>query len=397
MATWELEEVGEQTMVLNLGPQHPSTHGVLRILLELDGEIIRKCKPIIGYLHTGFEKSFETLTYHNGITLTDRMDYLSPLANNLSYSLAVEKLLDVEVPERATVARVILNELTRINSHYVAMGSMAIDLGSSSVFLYAFREREQILDIFEACSGQRMMTSYIRPGGLKFDLPDEFEDLVRSYLKTFPKRLRDCEEILTDNPLWKDRTIGVGVLSGETALSLGVTGPILRASGVGFDVRRARPYCGYETYDFDVPVETAGDCYARYLVRGAEMRESARIIEQAISRLPGGAWMTNDRKVSFPPRAELATSMEALIHHFKLATEGFRVPPGEAYSCVESPRGEIGYYIIADGSSRPYRAHVRTPSFANLQALAAASEGGYIADIVAVIASFDPILGDVDR
>ena len=398
MAIWELEEIGEQTMVLNLGPQHPSTHGVLRFVLELDGEIIRRVTPVIGYLHTGFEKSFEGLSYQNGIVLTDRMDYLSPLPNNLCYSLAVEKLLGVEVPERATIARVILVELTRIQSHFVAMGSLAIDLGSSSVLLYCFREREELLDIFEACSGQRMMTSYIRPGGLKFDLPAGFVPMVRAYLKTFPKRLRGCEDILTDNPIYKERTIGVGVLSGEDALGFGVTGPILRASGVSYDVRKANPYCGYETYDFDVPTDTAGDCYARYLVRGAEMRESARIVDQALSRLPeSGPWRTDDRKVSFPPREELATSMEALIHHFKLATEGFRVPAGNVFQCIESPRGELGYYVVADGSSHPYRCHVRTPSFANLQAIAKASEGGYVADLVAIIGTFDPIMGDVDR
>jgi NADH-quinone oxidoreductase subunit D len=242
-----------------------------------------------------------------------------------------------------------------------------------------------------------MMTSYIRPGGLKFDLPDEFVAMVREYLRTFPKRLKDCEDILTDNPIWKDRTIGVGKLTSEQALSLGVTGPILRASGVQFDIRKARPYCGYEAYDFDVPVDSAGDSYARYMVRGTEMRESARIIDQALSRLPSGAWITNDRKVAFPPREELATSMESLIHHFKLATEGYRVPPGEVYVCTESPRGELGYYIVADGSAKPFRCHVRAPSFANMQAMATAAEGGYIADLVAVIASFDPILGDVDR
>jgi NADH-quinone oxidoreductase subunit D len=397
MATWEIEELGEQSLMLNMGPQHPSTHGVLRLVLELDGEVVRKCTPVIGYLHTGFEKSYESKTYLADVTLTDRMDYLSPLSNNLGFALAVEKLVGVEVPERATVARVILAELTRISSHLVALGSLGADLGTVSVFLYAFRERETLLDVFEACSGQRMMTSYIRPGGLKWDLPDGFESMVRAFLKTMPERLKVIDDMLLENPIWKDRTVGVGRLSAEDAVAYGVTGPLLRASGVSWDVRKSNPYCGYETYDFDVPTDTAGDCYARYMVRGAEMMESARIIEQALDRLPSGPYMTSDRKVAFPPREELATSMEALIHHFKLATEGYRVPAGEVYSCIESPRGELGYYIVADGSSKPYRCHVRAPSFANLQALGKAAEGGYVSDLVAVLGTFDPIMGEVDR
>ena len=398
----EVEEVvsepaGQQTMLLNMGPQHPSTHGVLRLVLELDGEVVLKCTPVIGYLHTGFEKSYEGKTYHADVTLTDRMDYLAPLSNNLGFALAVEKLLGVEVPPRATVARVILAELTRIGSHLVWLGTQALDLGAMSVFLYCFREREMLMDIFESCSGQRMMTSYIRPGGLKLDLPDDFEPRVREFIRIFPSKIEDYEALLTENELWRERTVGVGKLGAEDALALGVTGPNLRASGVAWDVRKTNPYCGYEQYDFQVPTQTAGDVYARYLVRMAEMRESLRIVEQALDVLPGGPYMTADRKVAFPPRAELATSMEALIHHFKLATEGYRVPPGEVYVCIESPRGELGYYVVADGSSKPYRVHVRAPSFANLQALGKIAEGGLVADLVAIIGSLDPVLGEVDR
>ncbi len=389
--------IGEQTMLLNMGPQHPSTHGVLRLVLELDGEVVVKCTPVIGYLHTGFEKTYEGKTYHAGVTLTDRMDYLAPLSNNLGFALAVEKMLGIEVPPRATVARVILAELTRIGSHLVWLGTQALDLGAMSVFLYCFRERETILDIFESVSGQRMMTSYIRPGGLKLDLSDDFEPRVRDFIRIFPSRIDDYEALLTENELWQERTVGIGKLSAEDALALGVTGPNLRASGIGWDIRKTNPYCGYEQYDFAVPTATAGDVYARYEVRMAEMRESLKIVQQAIDALPGGPYMTSDRKVAFPPRAELATSMEALIHHFKLATEGYRVPAGEIYSCIESPRGELGYYIISDGSSKPYRVHVKAPSFANLQAIGRISEGGLVADLVAIIGSLDPILGEVDR
>lgn len=391
------ETAGEQTMVLNMGPQHPSTHGVLRLVLELDGEVVLKCTPVIGYLHTGIEKTYESKTYHAGVTLTDRMDYLAPLSNNLGFALAVEKLLEIEVPPRATVARVILAELTRIGSHLVWLATQALDLGAMSVFLYCFREREMILDIFESCSGQRLMTSYIRPGGLKQALPDDFEPRVREFIRIFPSRLEEYEALLTDNFMWHERTVGIGKLKLEDALALGVSGPCLRASGLGWDIRKANPYCGYEQYDFDVPVRDEGDVYARYLVRVAEMRESLKIVQQAIDWLPLGPTMTSDRKVAFPPRSELATSMEALIHHFKLATEGYRVPAGETYTCIESPRGEIGYYVVADGSSKPYRVHVRAPSFANLQAISKIAEGGLVADLVAIIGSLDPILGEVDR
>jgi NADH-quinone oxidoreductase subunit D len=370
---------------------------VLRLVLELDGEIVVECEPVIGYLHTGFEKTFESKNYHQNVTLTDRMDYLNPLGNNLVFALAVEKLLDVEIPARATVARVLLAELTRIGSHLVWLGTAAIELGAQSVFLYCFREREQILDIFEMCSGQRMMTSYIRPGGLALDLPEGFEAAVRRFLDNMPHRIDEYESLLTRNGLWRDRTVGVGVLKLADALGLTITGPCLRASGGTLDLRRDQPYCGYEEYDFNVVTATDGDCYSRYLVRIREMRESLKIARQALDRLPSGPHTTSDRKVSFPPRSELATSMEALIYHFKLATEGYRVPAGEVYLAVESPRGELGMYLVADGSARPYRLHVRAPSFANLQALAHIGKGSLVADLVATIGSLDPVMGEVDR
>lgn len=390
-------KVEEQNLILNMGPQHPSTHGVLRLVLELDGEIVVNCEPVIGYLHTGFEKTFETKTYWQGVTLTDRMDYLSPLGNNLVYSLAVETLLEVEVPPRATVARVILAELTRLASHLVWLGTQALDLGAMSVFLYCFREREKILDIFEMCSGQRMMTSYIRPGGLVYDLPRGFEEAVREILEIMPARIDEYEALLTNNDIWRDRTMGIGVLPLDEAIRLCVTGPSLRASGGDYDLRRDRPYLSYPEYDFNVIVGSRGDVYERYLVRVREMRETLKIIRQALDRLPGGPHVTSDRKVAFPPRSELATSMEALIHHFKLVTEGYRVPPGEVYTAIESPRGELGIYLVADGSGKPYRLHVRAPSFANLQALPAIAKGGLVADLVAMIGSLDPVLGEVDR
>jgi NADH-quinone oxidoreductase subunit D len=380
-----------------MGPQHPSTHGVLRLILELDGENVVSCEPVIGYLHTGFEKTYEAKNYHQCVTLTDRMDYLNPLGNNLAYALAVEKLLGVEVPSRATVARVILAELTRIGSHLVGLGTQAIELGAQSVFLYCFREREQILDVFEMCSGQRLMCSYIRPGGLAMDLPDEFEPAVRKLLAMLPARIDDYEALLTNNGIWRERTLGVGVLRLEDAIRYAITGPNLRACGLAFDLRRAQPYCGYEQYDFEIPTGTRGDVYERYLVRVREMRESVKIVRQALDRLPEGPYVTADRKVAFPPRSELATSMEALIHHFKLATEGYRVPAGEIYSAVESPRGELGFFIISDGSARPQRIHVRAPSFGNMQALPVIVKGSLVSDLVATIGSLDPVMGEVDR
>jgi NADH-quinone oxidoreductase subunit D len=384
-------------MILNMGPQHPSTHGVLRLVLELSSETVVKATPVIGYLHTGFEKTYESRTYQQGVTLTDRMDYLAPLSNNFGFALAVEKLLGLELPPKALVARILLVELTRINSHLVWLGTQALDLGASSIFLYCFREREMLLDIFESVSGQRMMTSYIRPGGLMDDLPSGFEEQVRAFLDIFPERLDEYETILTRNELFLDRMVGIGVLKAETALALGVTGPNLRASGYDWDLRRDLPYATYDQYEFDVPLGRTGDCYDRYLVRIAEMRQSHRIARQALERLPSGPWLTANRKVAPPPRHELATSMESLIHHFKLYTEGYRVPRGEAYVCIESPRGELGYYIVSDGSARPYRCHVRAPSFVNLQALNAVAQGHLVADLIAILGSLDPVLGEVDR
>jgi NADH-quinone oxidoreductase subunit D len=384
-------------MVLNMGPQHPSTHGVLRVVLELSSETVVKATPVIGYLHTGFEKTYEARTYQQGVTLTDRMDYLAPMSNNFGFALAVEKLLGCEIPPKALVARILLVELTRINSHLVWLGTQALDLGASSIFLYCFRERELLLDIFEMVSGQRMMTSYIRPGGLMDDLPSGFEQKVADFIDIFPERLAEYETILTRNELFLDRMVGVGVLKADDALALGVTGPNLRASGYDWDLRRDMPYATYDEYAFDVPLARNGDCYDRYIVRIQEMRQSLRIVQQALERLPSGPWLTPDRKVAPPPRHELATSMESLIHHFKLYTEGYRVPRGEAYVCIESPRGELGYYIVSDGSARPYRCHVRAPSFVNLQSLNTVAQGTLVADLIAILGSLDPVLGEVDR
>jgi NADH-quinone oxidoreductase subunit D len=382
---------------INMGPQHPSTHGVLRLELDLDGEIVVTCQPVIGYLHTGIEKTFEAKTYLQGVTLTDRMDYLNPLGNNLAFALSVEKLFGCEIPPRATVARVLLAELTRIASHLVWLGTTALDLGASSVFLYCFREREQCLDLFEEMSGQRMMTSFIRPGGLAMDFPPGWEERAAKFLDIMPERIDEYESLLTNNPLFQERMVGIGRITAEQCLAWGVSGPILRATGVPFDIRKAKPYCGYETYDFEVPTGRNGDCYDRYLVRVAELRQSVRIARQALDRLPEGPVRTSDRKVMPPPREELAHSMEAVIHHFKLFTEGMRPPRGEAYVPVESPRGELGFYVVSDGSGRPVRVHERAPSFANVQALKVMAEGGMVADLIATISSVDPILGEVDR
>jgi NADH-quinone oxidoreductase subunit D len=391
------EVPGRELLTVNMGPQHPSTHGVLRLELKLDGEVVVHCRPVIGYLHTGIEKTFEAKTYVQGVVLTDRMDYLNPLGNNLAYALAIEKLLGCEIPTRATVLRVLLAELTRLASHLMFVGSMALDLGASSPFLYAWREREKILDFFERMSGVRMMTSFIRPGGLARDIaPDLLADMG-PFLESMPGYIDSYEELLTGNPIFKERTEGVGILPPDIALDLGVSGPILRASGVDLDMRKANPYCGYETYQFSVATGTVGDCYDRYLVRVAEMRESVLICQQALDKLPDGPVQTSDRKVMPPPREELANSMEAVIHHFKLWTEGIRPPAGEAYVGVESPRGELGFYIVSDGSGRPIRVHERAPSFANLQALPHICEGGAVADVVACISSMDPIMGEVDR
>jgi NADH-quinone oxidoreductase subunit D len=382
---------------INMGPQHPSTHGVLRLELALDGEVVVRCRPVIGYLHTGIEKTFEAKSYIQGVVLTDRMDYLNPLGNNLAYALSIEQLMRCDIPPRATVLRVLLAELTRLASHLMFIGSIALDLGASSPFLYCWRERETILGFFEGISGARMMTSFIRPGGLPRDVEPAIIDDISAFVDKMPGYIDGYEELLTGNPIFRERTQGIGLLPAEQALELAVTGPTLRASGVAHDVRKWNPYCGYESYDFAVPTGTVGDCFDRYLVRVAEMRESVKICRQALDRLPDGPVRTDDRKVMPPPREELATSMEAVIHHFKLWTEGIRPPAGEAYVATESPRGELGFYIVSDGSGRPVRVHGRTPSFANLQALSTIVEGGAVADVVACIASLDPIMGDVDR
>ena len=385
------------TMVLNMGPQHPSTHGVLRLLLELDGETIITCVPDLGFLHTGIEKTMESKRYEQALVLTDRMDYLNTMGNNLAFVLAVEKLVDLDVPPRAQVVRVIMTELQRIASHLVWLGTHALDLGAMSVFLYCFREREHILDIMEMCSGQRMMTAYFRPGGLWRDLPPGFDELVREFIRIFPKRIQQYEDLLTKNPLYVDRTKGISAISSEEALRMGVTGPPLRATGVPLDMRKEQPYSGYEQYDFDVPTASNGDVYDRYVVRMEEMRQSLRIVEQGLDRLPSGPFRSSNRKFVPPPRSEIGHSMEALIHHFKLWTEGFDAPKGAVYLPVESPRGILACYMVGDGGPKPYRVHFRTPSFANLQALPMMSEGHLVADLVAIISSMDPVLGDVDR
>lgn len=393
----ELVEIGEELMELNMGPQHPSTHGVLRLVLELDGETVRECRPDIGFLHTGFEKSFESHTYQQCIPLTDRMDYLAPPINNFGFSLAAEALLGVEVPPRGQYIRVIMAELNRIGSHLIWFGTHAMDMGATTPFLYAWREREKVLDINELVSGVRMMTSFIRVGGLMADVPEDFYGMVKEVVETFPKAIDEYELLLTKNPIWRDRTIGLGKISAKDALSYGLTGPSLRGSGVKYDIRKARPYSSYDHFDFDVPVGSNGDVYDRYLIRMQEMRESLRIVAQAHKNLPSGPVNTLDRKVALPPRNEINTSMESLIHHFKLVTEGFRIPKGEVYHAVESARGELGFYMVSDGTNRPYRCKVRGPSFSNLSALPHMVRGELIADVVAVIGSIDIVLGDVDR
>ena len=386
-----------ETMLLNMGPQHPSTHGVLRLLLELDGETIVNCLPDIGFLHTGVEKNMEAKTYQQAEVMTDRLDYLNTVGNNFTYCLAVEKLTGLDVPPRAQAIRVILAELQRIASHLVWLGTQSLDLAAMSVFLYCFREREMILDIFEMVSGQRMMTTYIRPGGVWRDIPDDFADAVRQFLEYMPHRVDQYEGLLTKNPLYIDRTKRIGVISKEDALRWGLTGPTLRGSGVPYDVRKVQPYSGYEQYDFIVPVEDAGDVFSRYKVRVAEMRQSLSIIRQALDNLPSGPIRSDNRKYIPPPKAELSTSMEALIHHFKLWTEGFSPPKGSVYAVTESPRGELGCYIESDGSPKPYRVYWRTPSYPHLQVLPKLSKGHMVADLVAIIGSIDIVLGDVDR
>jgi len=386
-----------ETMVLNMGPQHPSTHGVLRVILELEGEQIVNCIPDVGYLHTGIEKTMESKKYEQALVLTDRKDYLNNLGNNLTYCLAIEKLCDLDVPPRAQYMRVILAELSRIQSHLVWLGTHALDLGAMSVMLYCFRERERILDMFEMLSGQRMMTSYIRPGGLWRDIVPEFEPALRDFLNYFPAKVDDYERILTENPLWIDRTQGIGFISAEDAIRYGCSGPVLRGSGVNWDIRKAIPYSSYDHFEFDVPLGQHGDVYDRYMVRIQEMRQSVRIIQQAIDNLPGGPFRSQNRKYVPPPRSELGHSMEAVIHHFKLWTEGFRPPKGEVYVRTESPRGELGCYLVSDGGPKPWRVHFRTPSFVHLSAMPVMTRGYLIADVVGIIGSIDITLGDCDR
>ena len=388
--------VSGETMLLNMGPQHPSTHGVLRLLLELDGEVVVNCIPDIGFLHTGVEKNMEAKTYQKAEVMTDRLDYMNNMGNNLAYVMAVEKLVDLDVPPRAQALRVILTELQRIASHLVWLGTSGLDLAAMSMFLYCFREREIILDIFELVSGQRMMVTYFRPGGVWRDVPVEFEAAVRNFIKIFPKRIDEYEALLTKNPLWLDRMVGIGKLDAATALQHGVTGPMLRASGVNWDLRKTRPYAGYEQYDFNVPVETKGDTYARYIVRVQELRESLKIVEQALNKLPLGPVHSDNRKFVPPPRSEIGTSMEALIHHFKLWTEGFPAPKASVYSAIESPRGELGVYLEGDGGPKPYRVHWRTPSFDNLSVISKIVKGHLVADLIAILASTDIVLGDID-
>ena len=391
-------EVGDdETMIINMGPQHPSTHGVLRIMMELDGETVLRSKPIIGYLHTGMEKTGEELTYVQGCTNVTRMDYLAPLFNELVFSLATEQLLDVEVPERATWIRMLVTELNRVSSHLLWMATNGMDLGAVSMMIYGFREREMVLDFFEKTTGLRMNHNYIRPGGVAADLPDGWQEDVEGILHVIPGRLDEYDDLLTGQPIFRERTQGVGVITAEEAVALGATGPILRSTGVAWDLRRDMPYMFYDQVDFEVVVGTFGDAFDRYAIRLNEIRESLRIIRQIVDKMPEGDYRIQDKKVTPPPRRRIDESMEALIHHFKIFTEGFKVPEGEVYVGVETPRGEIGCYLVSDGSPKPYRLHIRDASFVNLQSLPIMMRGGLVADAVAVISSVDPVMGGVDR
>lgn len=386
-----------ETTIINMGPQHPSTHGVLRLMLELDGEEVLRTKPVIGYLHTGMEKTGETLTYLQGGTNVTRMDYASPIFNESVFCLATEQLLGLEIPPRATWIRMLLNELNRLTSNFLFMATNGMDLGSTSVMIYGFREREEGLRLLEMITGLRMNHNFIRVGGTAADLPDGWAERLAAYLETIPKRLEEYETLMTNQPIWRDRLQGVGVITTEEALALGATGPILRSTGYGWDLRRSMPYFAYDGVDFDVVVGSYGDCFDRYAIRLQDIRESVRILWQCIEKMPSGDYRLQDKKVTPPPRARIDESMEALIHHFKIFTEGFKVPEGEAYAAVESPRGELGCYIVSDGSGTPYRMHIRGPSFVNLQVLPHLLRGGTIADAVATISSVDPIMGEVDR
>ena len=389
----------DQTMIINMGPQHPSTHGVLRLMLELQGETVLRCKPVVGYLHTGMEKQAEQLTYMQGGTNVTRMDYLSPMNNELVFSLAVEKLLgiDGDIPERAVWMRMLLSELTRLNSHIMFLATNGMDIGAVSMMLYGWREREEVLRFFQKVTGLRMNHNFIRPGGLAADLPAGWRDDVLDILDMLPPRLEEYEILMNGQPIWRERLQGVGVITASEAIALGATGPILRSTGVVWDLRRDMPYMHYDEMEFDVVVGSTGDAYDRYAVRFNEIRESMRIIRQILDRMPQGDYRIQNKKVTPPPRARIDESMEALIHHFKIFTEGFKVPEGEVYVAIESPRGEIGCYIVSDGSSHPYRMHMRGPSFVNIQTLPHMMRGGLVADAVAVISSVDPVLGEVDR
>jgi NADH-quinone oxidoreductase subunit D len=393
----DVERSDDETMIINMGPQHPSTHGVLRLMLELDGEVVLRTKSVIGYLHTGMEKQAEELTYVQGSTNVTRMDYLSPLHNELVFSLATEALIGVEMPERATWIRMLMCELNRMSSHLMWMATNGMDLGSTSMMIYGFREREMIMSFFEKTTGLRMNNNYIRPGGVAADLPDGWEDDVTVICDTVLDRTYEYDDLLTGQPIFRDRTEGVGGLTAEEALALSVTGPLLRSTGVPWDLRRAQPYLAYDELDFDVIVGTYGDNFDRYAIRLAEIRESIRIVRQILEGMPTGDYRVQDPKVTPPPRGRIDSSMEALIHHFKIFTEGFKVPEGEVYLPIESPRGELGCYLVSDGSSKPYRMHIRGPSFVNLQVLPLLLRGGLMSDAVACISSVDPVMGEVDR
>jgi NADH-quinone oxidoreductase subunit D len=398
-ALGESDGSDDETMIINMGPQHPSTHGVMRLMLELRGETVLRCKPIIGYLHTGMEKTGETLTYLQGGTNVTRMDYASPLANELVFSMATEKLLgiDGDIPERATWIRMLLAEINRMASHLLYLATNGLDLGAVSMILYGWREREELLRFLQKVTGLRMNHNFIRPGGVAADLPAGWRDDVLRLLESIPPRLDEYDTLLTEQPIWRERLQGVGVITEQEARALGITGPILRSTGVPWDLRRSMPYLKYAEVEFDVLVGSYGDCYDRYAIRLNEVRESMKMVRQILDRMPAGDYRIQDKKVTPPPRARIDESMEALIHHFKIFTEGFKVPEGEVYVAIESPRGEIGCYIVSDGGPRPYRLHIRAPSFVNLQALPHMMRGGLIADGVAVISSVDPIFGEVDR
>ena len=387
----------DERMIINMGPQHPSTHGVLRVTLELQGETVLRSKPIIGYLHTGMEKTAEDLTFLQGPTNVTRMDYASPLFNELTFSLAVEALLEIELPDRSTWIRMLMCELNRMSSHLLFLATNGMDLGAVGMMIYGWREREEILRFFEKVTGLRMNHNYIRPGGVAADLHDRWRQDVQSILEILPERLEQFDVLMTGQPIWRQRTQGIGVITTDEALALGATGPILRSTGYAWDLRRDMPYLAYDQVEFDVVVGTYGDTFDRYAIRLNEIRESMRIVEQCVELLPEGPYRVEDRKVTPPPRARIDESMEALIHHFKIFTEGFKVPPGEVYTAVESPRGELGCYLVSDGGAKPQRMHIRAPSFANLQTLPHMMHGGLLADAVAVISSIDPIMGEVDR